>query len=331
MGRRTDDPKSITVQSVRVCLDADIQILSGAAKTLSGRLCRIGFQQDFHIPFGFRSHLRCRGRRIADPGPLHSLIEPFALTAVPCCTVVPGDLRLFPVPLFKITGIRRTLRIKIPYTFFVSGMAVKRKVMKICPDPVCFHIFRRNSFFIKALHCFPVFAAIRSGSYLCKNIISHIISGEGINFLRLIRLGDCRHDFVLSPNVSASIPDNIRAVILRFRKIIRQPQHFAFKTDHRIARKPWCRHFPGMNSDIRTGLQSLFGLRREYYFRLMVYITVFQLQQTAPLRHTLYFYGVCTVSFYFKMYLTLPLTPIKGQAFSLYIYGRSACFQFKSL
>ena len=50
-----------------------------------------------------------------------------------------------------------------------------------------------------------------------------------------------------------------------------------------------------------------------------------------PLRHTLYFYGVCTVSFYFKMYLTLPLTPIKGQAFSLYIYGRSACFQFKSL
>ena len=245
--------------------------------------------------------------------------------------VVPGDLRLFPVPLFKITGIRRTLRIKIPYTFFVSGMAVKRKVMKICPDPVCFHIFRRNSFFIKALHCFPVFAAIRSGSYLCKNIISHIISGEGINFLRLIRLGDCRHDFVLYPNVSTSIPDNIRAVILRFRKIIRQPQHFAFKTDHRIARKPWCRHFPGMNSDIRTGLQSLFGLRREYYFRLMVYITVFQLQQTAPLRHTLYFYGVCTVSFYFKMYLTLPLTPIKGQAFSLYIYGRSACFQFKSL
>ena len=72
-------------------------------------------------------------------------------------------------------------------------------------------------------------------------------------------------------------------------------------------------------------------LDREYYFRLMVYITVFQLQQTAPLRHTLYFYGVCTVSFYFKMYLTLPLTPIKGQAFSLYIYGRSACFQFKSL
>ena len=76
MGRRTDDPKSITVQSVRVRLDADIQILSGAAKTLSGRLCRIGFQQDFHIPFGFRSHLRCRGRRIADPGPLHSCHQP---------------------------------------------------------------------------------------------------------------------------------------------------------------------------------------------------------------------------------------------------------------
>lgn len=51
---------------------------------------------------------------------------------------------------------------------------------------------------------------------------------------------------------------------------------------------------------------------------------------SSPPTHAVFLWSLhCLL--HFKMYLTLPLTPIKGQAFSLYIYGRSACFQFKSL
>ena len=252
MGCCSEDPKSIAVQRFRVHLKADIQILSGTAKALPGGLGRIGFQQDFHIPFAFRSHLRCR--HITDSGSLHSLIEPFTPAAVPCHSVVPGHLRLFPVPFFKIIRILRTLRIKVPHTFCASGITAKRKVVKICPDVVRFHLFRCDLIFIKALHCFPVFAAICSGSYLRQNIISHIVPGESVSFLRLARLGNCRRDLFLSLDAFASIPDNIRAVFLLFGKIISQPQHFAVPADHRICCKYWCRYFPGMNSDISTGL-----------------------------------------------------------------------------